>query len=324
MEHAETRYSDGLGPLAGRIHNLKMIIRVSGAAVAALALVAGTSAFGFQPAARQSHARQVSARQVSARHTSPVPSTGPMIGAALPASAAAAAATANGSISNIKTMGSNNWAGYAVTKKGGKFRKVTANFHVPHLDCARTPGETRGTYSSEWVGLDGFASETVEQDGISADCAPGTSKPMYTAWHEIFPRPEVATKIVIRSGDSITATVAFSPTTHNFRMSLTDNTNHHHFTVFRKCAATSCPRSSAEFISEAPGINGRLASLADYRTERFVTTAITSSAGKTGGLSSKRWTPTRIIQVGHKTQKVIAIPTVLHGRSFTNHWHGEK
>jgi len=304
-----------------------MIIRVSGAAVAALALVAGTSAFGFQPAARQSHARQV-----SARHTSSVPSTGPMIRAALPASAAAATAngsisnikTVNGSISNIKTVGSNNWAGYAVTKKGGKFRKVTANFHVPRLDCARTPGGTRGTFSSEWVGLDGFASDTVEQDGISADCAPGTSKPTYTAWHEIFPRPEVATKIVIHPGDSITATVAFSPTTHNFRMALTDNTNHHHFSVSRKCAATSCPRSSAEFISEAPGINGRLASLADYRTERFVTTAITSSAGKTGGLSSKRWMATRIVQIGHKTGKVIALPTALQGRSFTNHWHGEK
>ena len=122
----------------------------------------------------------------------------------------------------------------------------------------------------------------------------------------------------------ITASVTFSPATHNFRMALTDNTNHHHFAVSRKCAASSCPRSSAEFISEAPFVDGRQASLADYRMESFVSTAITSSAGKTGGLSSKRWTATRIVQVGHKTNKLIAIPTALHGRSFTNHWHGEK
>jgi len=299
--------------VAGRIHTLKMIIRVAGTTIAALALMAGTSAFSSQPAARQSQAQHASARQASPR-----PSTHPMIPARLPAGRAAAASA----IGNIKTVGSTNWAGYAVHKKGVKFRKITATFFVPFLNCAVSPGST---FSSAWVGLDGFSNGTVEQDGISANCHGST--PQYAAWYETFPSPEVQTRIAIHHGDSITATVTFSPSTSKYRMAVTDNTNHHHFAVSRKCKTSVCKRTSAEVISEAPTIitssGPTQASLADYGAESFASIAITSSTGRSGGISSTHWSPTKIVEVGITSHAPIAFPTSLHGPSFDNYWLGE-
>jgi hypothetical protein len=288
-----------------------MIIRVAGTTAAALALIAGTSAFSSQPAAHQSRAQRASARQ-----SSPRLSTHPMIPARLTAGQAAASA-----ISNIRTVGANNWAGYAATKKGVKFKTVSASFFVPFLNCAVTPGGSNGTFSSEWVGLDGFSSKSVEQDGISANC--NGSKPEYAAWYETFPNPEIATKIVVHPGDSITASVTFDSKTSKYRMALTDNSNHHHFAVSQKCASKICKRTSAEFISEAPTVNNVQSSLADYGAESFASISITDSKGHKSGITSKHWNPIKIVQVGIDSHNPVAFPTSLHGPSFDNYWLGE-
>jgi Peptidase A4 family len=286
-----------------------MITRVAGITAAALALVGGTSAFSSQPAAHQSHPQHASASPASLRL-----STHPMIPAPLPAGPAAAAV---GTIGNVTAVGSRNWAGYAVSRKGVKFRKVSATIFVPFLNCAVTP---RRTFSSAWVGLDGFSSGTVEQDGISADCAGG--KAHYAAWWEIFPRPEIATSMVIHAGDSITETVTFNPRNGKFLMSVRDNTNHRHFAVARKCAAKRCSRSSAEFISEAPGVNGGQSSLADYGAESFASISIV--AGQRGGILSSHWKAFKIAQVNTANHHVLALPTTLHAGMFDNYWHSKR
>lgn len=298
---------------------MKMIIRVAGTATAAIALMAGTSAFGSVPAA-PSRTPGTHARHLSARHSSQRLSTYPMIPARLPAADAA------GAVGNIGSRLSTNWAGYAVARRGVRFRKITATIIVPFLHCRRTPG----TFSSAWAGIDGFGSRnrTVEQDGISANCTKA-SKPRYAAWWEVFPRPEVQTGMVIHPGDSITATVTFNSRNRKYRMTLTDNTRHHrqHVAVSRKCSASLCKRTSAEFISEAPTLITRSglvqASLADYGTERFTHLAITDSTGQRGGIFSSRWKATKIVQVGFRSHAVIAFPTAVRGRSFRNLWRGE-
>jgi Peptidase A4 family len=297
---------------SGRIQEgstvLKMIIRVASTTVAALALIAGTSAFSSVPVAHQ-----VRAQHVTARHASPRVATHPMIPASLPAGRAAAAASA---IGNIRLARSNNWAGYAVSRAGVKFRKISATFFVPILNCNVTNGSF---FSSEWVGLDGFATKTVEQDGISADCNGGT--PVVAAWYETFPHPEVQTSIRVRQGDSITASVTFNPSTNKYQMALRDNTNHRHFLVSQRCATSLCKRSSAEVISEAPFVNGSQSSMADYGAESFASISIASNRGR-GGILSRHWTPTAIEQVGFSTGNTIAFPTALHGPAFDNYWLG--
>jgi len=287
--------------------------RFSGTAVAAVTLAAAAAAFGAQYAAAQPAAHLAPA---AAAIASPAPH--PMIPAALPAGAAAFNAVSN--TSNFHTVGSQNWAGYAVT--GPKFRQISATFFVPFMNCAVTSGSvTPGDFSSHWVGLDGFSSQTVEQDGVEADCINGTAQ--YVAWREVFPRPEQPSTMKIKPGDSITASVRFNPLTSKYRMEVMDNTNGHHFTVWQACAGSACKRSSAEIISEAPTVNGDQASLADYGAEGFSGISITNGSERTGGIKSSHWTGVRIEQVGFSTRNIIAHPTAVSGTSFANYWLGE-
>ena len=50
----------------------------------------------------------------------------------------------------------------------------------------RRASTSRGTtYSAEWVGIDGYNSNTVEQIGTELDITNGT--PSYYAWYEMYP-----------------------------------------------------------------------------------------------------------------------------------------
>src|SRR5690348_12236358 len=61
---------------------------------------------------------------------------------------------------------STNWSGYAVTGPNGSVSSVQGSWIVPSVTCAKHSA----TYSSYWVGIDGFSSGTVEQTGTDSDC----------------------------------------------------------------------------------------------------------------------------------------------------------
>jgi len=294
------------------------LYRFTGTAVAALTLAASAAAFSASQAAAQPTVAHRAAAAAAKAIAPPAPH--PMIPAALPPGAAG-----NATIDNTRTVGSTNWDGYAVTKSGGKFRAVSATFFVPFLNCAVSPGGTNGTFSSDWVGLDGFSSTTVEQDGIEADC--NGSSAQYFAWHEIFPKVAVASKIAIHPGDSITASVRFNSSTRKYRMEVSDSTDGKSFTVRQACAGSACKRTSAEVISEAPSlvVGGSLvqASMSDYGAVGFTGISITGGSGQTGGIKSSHWSRVRIEQLGITSHNAIAHPTALHGASFSNYWLGE-
>lgn len=300
---------------------MNKLYRFTGTAVAALTLAASAAAFS----ASQAIAQPTPAHRAAAVRAIAPPAPHPMVPAALPAGTAGAAGNAALGLGSMKTVGSTNWAGYAVDKHGGKFRSIKATFFVPFLNCAVSPGGTNGTYSSDWVGLDGFTSNTVEQDGVEADC--DGSRAQYFAWREVFPRDEQPSSIKIHAGDSVTASVRYSPSTRKYRMQVTDNTDGQSFTVHQKCAGSACQRNSAEVISEAPtiviGSKDIQASLADYGAVNFTGISITNGSGRTGGIKSSHWTRTKIEQLGFSSHAVIAHPTALHGASFGNYWLGE-
>lgn len=290
---------------------MNKLYRVAGTTLAALTLTASAAAFSAPFAAAQAtahHAAGASAAGVPAPH--------PMIPAALPSGVAAAA---NG-VSNVKTIGSANWAGYAVHRSGVKFKGIKATFFVPFLNCSVTPGNTPpGDFSAHWVGLDGLSDATVEQDGIEADCSGGSAS--YHAWHEVFPRPEQRFSMKIRPGDSITASVKFTKSSRKYKLEVTDNTTHKHATARQRCAGSACKRSSAEIISEAPTVGGSLAPLADYGALSYAGISI-KGGGRTSGIKSSRWKRVKIVQAD-TSHNVLAIPTALNGRSFDVYWLSE-
>src|SRR5580704_16340313 len=66
------------------------------------------------------------------------------------------------------------WSGYAATT--GTYTSVSASWTEPAGTC--TSGDQ---WSSFWVGLDGYNSNSVEQTGSDVDCSGAT--PKYYAWY---------------------------------------------------------------------------------------------------------------------------------------------
>ena len=164
---------------------------------------------------------------------------------------AAGAASTNG-------WASSNWSGYAISGSG--FTSVTASWTVQAVSRTR-----RATYSSEWVGIDGFTNASLIQTGTESDYFSGAAH--YRAWWEILPAAEtVIASVPVRPGDQMRASIA-SKGNGSWTISITDATTGAAFSITR---SYSGPMTSAEWIEEAPSVGGRTATLAHYASpEKF-------------------------------------------------------
>jgi hypothetical protein len=203
---------------------------------------------------------------------------------------------------------SNNWSGAAAT--GDTFRYVTASYSVPSVNCATTPS----AFAYQWVGLDGFNSSSVEQDGVAGYCSNGS--PTYFAWSEMYPA-NVVVQFYLNPGDAIKSNVYYSGS-GNYTLSLKDLTSGQSFSQSATC--TTCLRNSAEVITEgypSSPYNG----LADFGAENYDGIGITDSAGnKAGFYPSTHWSYTKIIQQG--ASGIDSSPSTIYGgKAFTNTWY---
>jgi hypothetical protein len=136
-----------------------------------------------------------------------------------------------------------NWSGYAVTSPS-KFTYVYSSFVQPAITCSGA----KDLVTSNWVGLDGFANQTVEQDGTQGVCAGANHMtPKYVAWYEMYPKNSVNV-FSISAGDTITAAVSY--TSGMFSLTVSDLTSHKSHTDVAACS--KCRRASAEWIIERP------------------------------------------------------------------------
>lgn len=199
-----------------------------------------------------------------------------------------------------------NWAGYAVTQAKTTFRSVSASFYVPYLDCTGVPANN-STASSQWVGLDGWSDGTVEQTGLLSACVPdstGQPAPSYSVFFETYPKAAYYGVMVVHPGDALTASVSYSSSTHKYAFTVKDSTIGQTFSHAQPCpAGSTCARSSAEVISEAPmdSTTGNILPLADIQAATFSSATVTNSSGTKGGLSSSNWATNWIYQVSNGT-----------------------
>jgi hypothetical protein len=138
------------------------------------------------------------------------------------------------------TATSTNWSGYAAT--GSTYTSVSASWVQPTGSCTSA---TR--YSSFWVGLDGYSSNSVEQDGTDTDCSGG--RPVYYGWYEMYPKPSFSFGDTVKAGDTMSASVTYTAT-NTYKMVLSDATQG--WSVSTTQTLSGAPRSSAEVIIEAP------------------------------------------------------------------------
>jgi hypothetical protein len=150
-----------------------------------------------------------------------------------------------GSRPNTGTLvGSTNWSGYAQTPPTGtKYHAIKAKFRVPTVTTG--PGNQ---YSSDWVGIGGFNTGDLVQDGIEANNLNGTAQ--YRAWTEILPAPEVPLSLIVHPGDLIKAIVK-ETAANTWVMKVKNLTTG---ASGSRTVSYSSTRSSAEVIHERPTI----------------------------------------------------------------------
>jgi len=187
------------------------------------------------------------------------------------------------------TEQSTNWAGYAVTARKS-FTSVTGKWVQPAATCAdRSP-----TYSAFWVGLGGFSNNSfaVEQTGTLANCSSGT--PTYTAWYELYPKAPVMLKMLVRPGDTFSATVSVAKRTVLIRIKnvTTDK-------LFTKKLHMARPDlGSAEWVAEAPSGCDSLGNCTTLPLTNFGTVAFSHSTASVkrhrGRITDPVWSDTAI------------------------------
>jgi hypothetical protein len=150
---------------------------------------------------------------------------------------------------------SSNWSGFAVTAKA-PYTAVTAKWTVPSVTATKV-----NTYSSDWVGIDGFTNQKLIQTGTESDYYGGAAH--YDAWWEILPASEtVISGITVRPGDVMTASIT-KLSSGSWNITITDTTTGKSFSSAK---AYKGPGASAEWVVERPSLGSTLATLAHYKS----------------------------------------------------------
>jgi hypothetical protein len=152
-----------------------------------------------------------------------------------------------------------NWSGYAVARSGVTYSSVTGQWVVPAVSATK-----RATYSSNWIGIDGFNNSNLIQTGSEQDYYNGSGH--YNAWWEILPAAETRiASITVHPGDTMTASIK-QGSGGSWTISISDTNTGQSFTTNQTYTG---PQTSAEWIEEAPTVGGRVARLANYGHATF-------------------------------------------------------
>jgi Peptidase A4 family len=204
---------------------------------------------------------------------------------------------------------STNWSGYAATSAGGTYSQVSSTWQEPAVQCAGGPEQI----AVFWVGIDGYTSGTVEQDGSLADCSGGVAS--YYTWWEMYPANSVQiVGTTVQPGDHITSSVVRSGNTYTLKVTDQEHPANS-FTTTQTCA---CANSSAEWIAERPSGGGGLFPLPNFGKIVFKHDAATSSTGS-GSISQF---PNDAITMVNNSHQTLAKPGALkkQGSKFAVKW----
>jgi hypothetical protein len=164
------------------------------------------------------------------------------------------------------TWAASNWSGYAET---GTFTGASATWTVPSVSASSS-----ATYSSAWVGVDGFNNDDLIQTGTEEDYYSGGAH--YDAWWEILPASETEISQPVSPGDRMSASIYETSATtgstrgfgrhgssseHEWVIDISDTTQGWNFSTTQ---GYSGPGASAEWVVEAPEVGNRIATLAHY------------------------------------------------------------
>ena len=166
------------------------------------------------------------------------------------------------------SVSSSNWSGYAVTPSTGNITGVASTFTVP------TAGLILPGFSASWAGIGGYSSSDLIQAGIAEDSIP--TNPLlgdqYYAWYELLPGAEAQltnctgdASCAVSPGDVVTVHI-FETADDIWSIGVTDSG---HWSWVATDVAYTSTQSSAEWILEAPQVDGVQSVIAGNGTAYF-------------------------------------------------------
>jgi len=189
------------------------------------------------------------------------------------------------------TETSNNWSGAVVfAPTGQSFKWIEGDWVVPDVDA---PTQNQWYYSASWIGIDGDGSPDVCQAGVECEAYQSGSsiiRHIYP-WFEWYPAGEVEiTNLPIGAGDMVTMLICTSQGAGSTSATcyFTNRTNGASTSFgFNAPTGTKLVGNCAEWIVEAPTVDGAQSAVADYGEVFFsvceaVTTSGTTVNGGTG------------------------------------------
>ena len=211
-------------------------------------------------------------------------------------------------IKGLSQVQSGNWSGYADT--GATFSTATGHWTEPSVSCG-----SRTSLAAFWVGIDGYSSSSVEQDGTLAECYQGSA--YYYTWWEMYPSNAIqVVGSTLRPGDGVTASVVRSG--GSYTLKVTDSSRSgDSFSTTQSCSG--CANSSAEWIAEAPCCSGsNVYPLPDFHTWTLSGATVSTTSGS-GVISTY---PNYEITMTGTSGDVKAAPGPLNssGNGFTVTW----
>jgi hypothetical protein len=221
-------------------------------------------------------------------------------------------------VKNVAATASFNWSGYADTASTAQtFTKVSGAWTAPSVTCSAEDQVT-----SDWVGLDGFNSGTVEQLGTISWCF--QSKPTYFTWYEMFPAGSIEVGTALKPGDKIAASVTRTGT--SYALKLTDSTTAgNNISVTKPCALATCKDTSAEWISERPAFSDAAGDFLGFVPQAHynafkITSGAQTSSGKSGTIGSGPGVNVITMIDDTNTYKLNTVSGLTGNNSFSTTW----
>jgi hypothetical protein len=168
---------------------------------------------------------------------------------------------------------SSNWSGYVDFGSYRGFTAVYGQWNVPTIVACES---NTTTYSGFWVGLDGYSTSDLVQDGTSQTCTDfgGIFNFLsYSAWEEVVPNQPYSQNVSIspNPGDSFWAEAWVGDAYHNYNpnggyawFNMWDTTQRQGVLVSVPLGSTKFNGNTAEWIMERPTVGGQQAQLSDY------------------------------------------------------------
>jgi hypothetical protein len=189
-----------------------------------------------------------------------------------------------------------NWSGSVIQGSAGSFTSAIGTWVVPTVGIPpEPPGLDGGWDSFSWVGIDGFyTTNDVLQAGVQQS-VDANGNATYLAWYEWFVAGAdpnqfpyiyevVIPNFTVSPGDTVYCSVQYVGNNTAGYLYFADDTTGENFSItLAPPTGASFNGSDAEWIMEAPGIDGAYASLPAFSPVQFTgALACGGSAGITG------------------------------------------